>query len=504
MGCSRADRRAGKCPSVDAGCGYKANVSSGKITIYPTVNNSNCSKVKIGLGDATFTFDPKDPPDTIKRVITKDSDGEYTPQITPVPVRSVKLFNSVETVNESFTDADGNTTAVTMPKLNGFNIDGYTNGDYMATGLNNSSSGAGRTTGSKNGGIFTGTIPYNISINAIQLFTYEYGYAYLDTDGYVNVVKNGSSVNTRFNMGKNVSDPDITEFTVKSDNKTFICRNIDNYAVEVYAPFSYVNVFTHKSVTDGVIRVASGRMLKQAKTGAIVKSVLTSDGYAVAIGENDVIDIMPDGNGGVTEIKLSDGVSNIVRKLGDYAINTDNKLLYKGTEIASNILGIGIFSQEKPAGLTLGKAGAETQIIKQAAHDTFSSIGVQDSWHNAYDAWYGGKTLPSCSWAGTGETNTTTKTRPLCFKQATTPNSAVSPSILVIDANGDYFKATGSTLTKQVLVDTDDKGFNAVNNVNQGSKFISFQRYTGSELIKKFHFSTPETSYNQDNYLFRY
>jgi len=503
MGCSRADRRAEKKPSVEAGCGYKANVSSGKVTIYPTVNNSNCYIEKIGLGDATFTFDPKNPPDTIKRVITKDSDGEYIPQITPVPTRSVKLFSSVETVDESFTDADGNTTAVTMPKLIDFKIDGYTAGVYQATGIKNTSRHSGRTMGMQGSSRFTGAIPYDISIDAIQLFTYEYGYAYLDTDGYVNVVQKGSSVNTRFNMGSEVADPYVMEFTVKSDNKTFICKNIDNYAVEVYAPFSYGNNFTHKSVIDGVIRVASGQILKQAKTGAIVKSVLTSDGYAVAIGENDVVDIMPDGNGGVTKIRLSD-VSNIVNRVGSYSINTDNNLLYNGNVIASDIIGIGSFAQHKPQGLMLGKAGKETNIVKKSAHNVFSRAGVQESWKNAYDNWYSAQKLPSCGWAGVGETSTTVSSFLLCMKQSNTPNSSVPQSILVIDVNGDYFKVTESTLTKQVLVDTDDKGFNAINTVNQGGKFIAFQRYSGSEFIKKFHFSTPETSYNQDNYLFRY
>jgi len=502
MGCTRAQRRRGECPSVDAGCGYRANVSNGKVTIYPTINNSGCYEIKIGLGDATFTFDASNPPATIKRIITADSSGKYTPQITTVPVRSIKRFTSVETVNESFTDASGNTTAVTMPRLNGFMIDGYTNGEYEATGLNNVSSGGGKLLGIQGSSNFTGAIPYNIRINAIQLFTYRYGYAYLDTDGYVNLVKNGSNINTRFNMGNEVSDPYVMEFTIKNDDSTFLCRNIDNKVVEVYAPYSNGNFFIHKGITHDVIRVASGQMLKQAKDGVIEKSVLTDGGYAVAIGENDIVDITPDGNGGIIEIKLSDGSNKIIKRVGPYSINSDNKLIYNGNVIASDIFGLGKFTQPKPTGLMLGKSGIETNIVKQSAYNMFYASGVQESWKNAYDSWYDTQTLPSCGWAGIGETNTTTSTTLLCMKQATTPNNTVGPSIYAIDINGDFYRLSGNTLTKQISVAGDANGFNAINTeLHQGKAISITSRLDG---IKKFRFSDAETSYDQDSHFFRY
>ncbi len=483
-------------PSVSAGCGYRASVSNGKVTIYPTVNNSDCSKVKIGLGDATFTFDPKNPPDTIKRVIGSDSKEKHAYQITPVPKRCVKLFRSVETVDESFTDADGKTTEVTMPKLNGFKIDGYTNGEYQATGIKNVASHGGRTLNSQGISLFTGAVPHNILINAVQLFTYHYGYAYLDLEGYVNIVQNGASINTRFNMGKNVSDPDITEFTVKSDNNTFICRNIYNHAVEVYAPYSSGNYFTHRTITNGVIRVASGQMLKQAKVGVIEKAILTDDGKAVAIGENDVVDIMPNGNGGIIEIKLDNGVSKIVRSVGAYSINRDKELLYDGNVIANNIISLGLFSQSHPQGLMLGKAGTETELAKKEALSVFSKAGVQDSWKDAYTSWYDNQSLPNCGWAGSGE-NSNTTSNSLCFKQSVCMNVGTGVSILVTDTNGEYYKVSGSTLEKQVLQNTDGNGFNAVYTVNQGGKFIAFNS-------SKKNFSTPETSHDTDDYLFRF
>jgi hypothetical protein len=500
MGCTRAQRRAGKCPSVNAGCGYRANVSNGKVTIYPTTNNINC-EMTLGLGDATFTFDPANPPDTLKRVITADSSGRYTPQIINTPIRSVKLFSSVKTIDESFTDAQGNTTSISLLKLNGFNERGYTSGEYEATGIHNINEVGGKLLDSKSISIFAGAIPYNIKIYAIQLFTFNNGYAYIDAEGYVNVIHNGASKATRFNMGNIASDAFVTEFTIKNDNQTFICKNANGVAVEVFAPFSYGNFFSHRSVTKDVIRVAGGKMLIQAKDGVIEKSILIDGGNAVAIGEDDVVDIMPDGNGGIVEIKISDGKSNIIKRVGQYALTLDNKLLHNDIEIATNIFGIGRFSQHKPEGLMLGKAGSQSNIVMNSAINAFVKAGVKDSWKTAYVNWYASQELPSCEWAGVSENTTTTQSYAFCTKQAATSNSAVPTSILVIDVNGDILRVDGSKLIKQITVDKDANGFNVININDNSGKFITFNTDDG---FRKFSFAITETNNTVDNYIFRH
>ncbi len=493
-------------PSVNAGCGYRASVNNGKVTIYPTMNYANCG-ITLGLGNATFTFDAANPPDTIKRVITADSNGKYTPQITPTLERNVKLFDSVQDVDESFTDAQGNTTNIALKKLISYKEDGGEVGNYVATGINNVSVHGGRTANMQGTQYFSGAMPYNLDINAVQLFAIRNGYAFLDNDGYVNVIFKGRSTPVKFNMGSVVTDDFIIEFTVKSDNHTFLCKNSDGFALEVYVPFSYGNYFVRKGITQDVIRVAGGQMLKTDKAGVINKSILTDNKNAdgsdkiIPMGENGVVDIMPDGNGGVKEIKLSDGKSDVLKTVGNYSLTTDNKLLYNGNEIASNIFAIGSFSQEEPTPLELGKVGTETNIVKNSALSMFNSAGVQSGWNNAYVNWYSSQALPSCGWAGTGETQTTTTTYGVCITRAAMKNHGMGKSTLVMDVNGDIFRADGSTLIKQITVQKDAVGFNAINVNDNTGKFIIFKP---DGNIGKFHFSAAETASVEDNYIFRY
>jgi len=125
--------------STAAGCGYRISVSSGSARIFPTTNQGVCY-LEFGIGDATFKIDPKNPPDSIKRVLTRDAEGSYAPQVELGVPRATRSFSSVEMVEESHTDADGNTETFTLPKLNDLDIK-VAVGTYVATGLTRISKG---------------------------------------------------------------------------------------------------------------------------------------------------------------------------------------------------------------------------------------------------------------------------------------------------------------------------------------------------------------------------
>lgn len=126
-----------KKQTADVGCGYRASSSGNSVTIYPTTLSSACRNVTVGLGDATFTFDPMNPPDTIKRIITKDASGSYAPLTESYGPRHTKSFNSIETREETFTDADGVVTNLEYPELIGYKED-YVAGIYAASGIESS------------------------------------------------------------------------------------------------------------------------------------------------------------------------------------------------------------------------------------------------------------------------------------------------------------------------------------------------------------------------------
>jgi len=509
---SRASR---EDPSVDAGCGYKANVSDGKVTIYPTLNYSSKCSITLGLGNATFTFDPKNPPDTIKRVISADSSGAYTPQITPTLTRSIKNFSSVEDIDESFTDADGNVTNVSLKKLNGFGIRGYTTGIYKAHGVENKSVAGGRVSGMNGGTVFSGAVPYNIEITAIQLVSIRNGYAYLDADGYVNVVR--GEARQRFNMGDAVAHPFVSEFTVMRDNSTFICRNVDDKAVFVYAPFSYGDYHKYGNRYEKIIRVAGGKMLQQAKVGVIDKSILTDAGDAVAIGDyvyegdrvvahgEDIVDLALDGNGRTREVKLSDGSNNIVKSAGGYHLTIDNKLLKDGKIIASNIFGLGIASRSSIDGLMLGKEGVASDIVKRSAENVFAQSKVKVAWIDAYRAWYERQTLPTCGWAGVAETSSHTISTSLCFKQSASKTAtSVARAVIAVDVDGNIYKLDGETLIQQHKIVADGSGFTQVYEKDNGTNLIVFERDTDNSGFVDFRLPDVEVYDGTNNFIFMY
>lgn len=133
--CTRADRLAGRCGSVDIGHGYKASVGGDSVIIYPTKNVASCT-LTMGLGDAIFTINPQDPPSFLTRVITRDADGRYAPQINFGKHRHTKTFSSVNEIVETHTDADGVVTNIPLKILSGYE-EKTKEGTYYAQGYRN-------------------------------------------------------------------------------------------------------------------------------------------------------------------------------------------------------------------------------------------------------------------------------------------------------------------------------------------------------------------------------
>jgi len=121
------------CPSVDIGCNYKATYSGNSVIIAPKIANAKCN-ITVGLGNATFTFDPLNPPDTIVRIITKDAIGSYAPPSLYDYNRGTKTFSSAVDANETFKDADGNITELNYKKLNDYARKSTLNGMRYAMG----------------------------------------------------------------------------------------------------------------------------------------------------------------------------------------------------------------------------------------------------------------------------------------------------------------------------------------------------------------------------------
>lgn len=118
--CTREQRRRGECPSVPVDCGYKATVSNGSVTIYPTTNNAGNCNMKIGIGDAVFQLDPKNPPASIKRILTKDASGTYIPQLSYNKSRVTKSFTGITMTQESHTNENGEVVYFDVPVLDGY------------------------------------------------------------------------------------------------------------------------------------------------------------------------------------------------------------------------------------------------------------------------------------------------------------------------------------------------------------------------------------------------
>lgn len=107
---------------ADAGGGYIATVRGGKVNIRPTLVNGQ-TLITLGIGNATFTFDPRNPPSVVRSLLTGDSDRTDDNIIYDVgfaQTRSETTFNEVQNHSEQWTDANGRQVTINAPKLVGF------------------------------------------------------------------------------------------------------------------------------------------------------------------------------------------------------------------------------------------------------------------------------------------------------------------------------------------------------------------------------------------------
>jgi hypothetical protein len=128
---------------VNTGCGYIVSKRGNKINVKPTINFTSCNVV-LGFGNAVFTIDPSNAPKALSAIITGDSNkNDISKEISYAFSRRVRSFNSVGTKSFSITDANGVTSNISIPLLNGFamklGVSNENSGIYGAIGTENAS-----------------------------------------------------------------------------------------------------------------------------------------------------------------------------------------------------------------------------------------------------------------------------------------------------------------------------------------------------------------------------
>ena len=336
------------CPSVDAGCGYKLSRNEdGSVKIYPTENNSTCS-FEFGVGNATFRIDPKNPPESIERLITADSEGSYAPFVSFGLPRVTKSFSGVEMIEESNTDADGNTETFEVPKLVDFSVDAVA-GSYKFSGIR-------QLKHYYNHRIMWGTpaqkctfiIPYEEDFIAIQYCTISsdsrgyYSYAYLNVDGEVVVSLYGRNPSVLdMGLGED-SNNFVVEFTiseVSSVNTTLLLKNSDGVVVKVFVNLFATGVVNLGVVGRNIIKVCCGEMLEHDGSSY----VFDSDGGYIPTDAGGSFDIVSD-RGIPLYVNTSSGRENIKMQLGEYKVTIDDELMKGELVIGSGITSIALQS----------------------------------------------------------------------------------------------------------------------------------------------------------------
>lgn len=345
--------------------------------------------------------------------------------------------------------------------------------------------------------IFTGAIPFKNAMeekDVVQSFSYNGGcLAYLETNGYVTIdYFDGGTVS--FNMGEEVVESKIIEFTVTQNLQKFICKNSEGLAVVWYAPYNTKEPIYLGIVSYRAIKVASGTMLEQYNDTYVV-----ADGKFLPVGHigNDAaIDIVPNGDGNVSHTLAIDFHANRYKEYGDYKLTAENELFYKGALIASNVWDMGLFSQDRFFGLTIGNEQS-LNLLRNVAHSMYSRAGVTNTWHEAYEeimASYMGE-APSCAWAGQHETNNTTaKTIGLCTKTMPSASAGYASRLLFVDDKGDVYKAYYGEVTKQVQLEPNDEMLKTIYVKGLNGRFAIVNKTAGGMNLGRFYFEEPETN----------
>lgn len=120
------------------GCAYNFKKLRGnKVKIYPLLASDCGELITVGLGNATFSFDPKRPPDVVKRIITGDAGGMYTTPVEFGSKRHTKTFKGVEKKVKEITTANGDVIEIGYTELKGYEEKGSANPKHVLSGMNN-------------------------------------------------------------------------------------------------------------------------------------------------------------------------------------------------------------------------------------------------------------------------------------------------------------------------------------------------------------------------------
>lgn len=306
----------------------------------------------------------------------------------------------------------------------------------------------------KQGGDFEGCVPYMYAFNTKQLSEYmEDGYAYIG-DGKVitHIVQNGYS--DTFDMGDEPTIKEVVEFTFSDNGKKLLCRNIDGVVVE-YA----LNRLTGTSlgysgiVATNAIKIAGGQILKQDGSKYAV-----ANGKLVPIGENNVIDIIPNGNS-ILEIKADVESANIISVSGSYKVTKDNKLINGDIFISNGVKSIKYAEQSFSPGRTwIGDR--ETNALCQISASSILSGQVFDEWIDAHNNFINSLEFDCIDYGWIGWTSRPRYiTNGYCLSTTQTASSVRRRVNLAIMTDGTIKEIQGNSLVDVILTDRGAQGW---------------------------------------------
>lgn len=184
------------------------------------------------------------------------------------------------------------------------------------------------------GARYVGILPENYIVETKQLSPFhDDSFFYIDDNGKIVCQRAGFA--RSYDMGSEVTNKEVIEFTFRSYGKSLLLRNSDGIVVE-YIRDDYINYKYAGIKAENVIKVAGGQMLKHDGFSYMI----TDTGKYVPADENGVIDIIPNGSGGVRKIYANEDSAGIVEVIDDFVLKQDNKLYKNGDLVASNIVSI--------------------------------------------------------------------------------------------------------------------------------------------------------------------
>lgn len=250
----------------------------------------------------------------------------------------------------------------------------------------------------------TNNNPDKLTGNFVQMMDISnYGffrYAYLDSAGYVHATDRITGAPHSFNMGSELINNKVIEFTYNMSGYFIVRNNIGQ--ARSYKDGAYGEIH------ENVIKVVSGRMLIQDGWGDPDNPkpvyALAGDSY-IPLGANNQLDIIADGAGG-TDIFLDNKIvkTQKIVKFGSstYTLDTSGNLKKDGKVIDANVKDMGVVGQPNRVSMTIGGKNYATPVLNKLLNELSSapySFIIESSYLDAFKAYYQAHE-PTCEWAG--------------------------------------------------------------------------------------------------------